>query len=150
MFWRWLLRRAAAFLVAALATYVLATVAATQFALQRIVDLGLPVSPLQRATTTGQDLLGMAQLYLPILAVGLAVALLMAGLLSRWWRAGRYLLMIAAGFGSVLAANLIMNWAFDITPIAAARSLAGLLTQGAAGLVGGWLFARMTTPPAAE
>ncbi len=150
MFWRSLLRNALAFLTAALVTYALAAVAATQFALQRIVDLGLPVSPLQRATTTGQDLIGMTQLYLPILAVGLALALLLAALLSRWWRSGRYLLMGVAGFTSVLAANLMMKGVFDITPIAAARTHIGLLSQAAAGMVGGWLFARLTARPEGE
>lgn len=141
---RRLLRLAIAFAVAALVTYAVAAAAATQFALQEIIKLGLPVSPMQRLVTTAQDLAGMTQLYLPILASGLALALLLAGLLGRWWRSGRTVLMVSAGFASVVAANLIMHEVFGVTPIAAARSQAGLLTQGMAGFLGGWVFARMT------
>ena len=52
-----------------------------------------------------------------------------------------------AGGVAVLTILLALEAAFNITPVAAARSLAGLLTLAACGALGGWLFARLLPRP---
>ncbi|MBC7939646.1 MAG: hypothetical protein H7Z19_07760, partial [Chitinophagaceae bacterium] len=61
------------------------SVVQTQFNLQALVALGVPVPPGLRALTTLQDLAGFAPVYAGILAAGWLPALgLAAGLARRW------------------------------------------------------------------
>lgn len=55
----------------------------------------------------------------------------------------------SAGFVAVLAAVLTVLSLFDITPIAGARSPAGLFCQGLAGAAGGFIFHRLKPAPRA-
>ena len=137
-----MIRRLLAFAVALALGYVLAAMAATQFVLAQIVALGLPVPLLTRLKMTGQDIVGMSSLYLPIMATGLLLAFLVTGLLIRFaGRKRRTMLYTLAGATALVAANLIMNAVFAITPIAGARSLWGLAAQGVAGAAAGYGFA---------
>ncbi len=139
-----MLRTVVAFLVALSATYLLGSIAATQFVLQEVVALG-PVVPWSvRLETTGQDLVGLAGSYLPLLALAFVLALPVAARLVRLAPAARPAWYPAAGFVAVLALHLIMKAVLGVTGIAATRSLAGLLAQGAAGAVGGALFQVLT------
>lgn len=139
-----MLRVLAAYLVALCATYLIGSVAATQFVLQEVVALGPEVPWPVRLETTGQDLVGLAGSYLPLLALALVLALPVAAGLFRLVPAARFAGYLAAGFVAVLALHLIMKAVFGVTGIAATRSLAGLLAQGAAGAVGGALFHVLT------
>ena len=49
-----------------------------------------------------------------------------------------------AGAAALLAVHLGLKAAFDITPIAIARTGAGLAVQALCGACGGYLFARLT------
>jgi hypothetical protein len=139
-----MLRVVAAFFVALCATYLIGSVAATQFVLQEVVALGPKVPWSVRLETTGRDLVGLAGSYLPLLALAFALALPVAAGLVRLAPAARPGWYLAAGFAAVLALHLIMKAVLGVTGIAATRSLAGLLAQGAAGAVGGALFHALT------
>lgn len=143
-----MIRGLLAFVVACVVAYALAAIAATQSVLARVQELGLPVGFGQRLSATGHDLLGMGSSYLPIIAIGFAIAFSLAALLTRWLPAWRTALYLTAGFGAVVAAHLILHATFGITPIAAARTLPGLLIQGLAGAAGGTVFARASSRPA--
>jgi hypothetical protein len=138
-----MVRTLGAFLVAVLATYFTAAAAATQSVMSRLVELGAPVTVGVRVEATWHDLLGMASSYLPIIAVGLLIAFAVAALVVRLlpgWRALGYPL---AGAVAVLAVHVILQQLFDITPVAATRTLAGLAVQGLCGALGGWVFLRL-------
>lgn len=130
-----------AFLAAVVVTEVVAAAAATQFVIHEIVSLGYEVGLGDRLATTFHDILGMASIYLPIIAVGELIAFGVAALVVRyllpgWQRVGYPL----AGFAALVAAIALMISLFDITPIAAARSNLGILVQGLAGALGGLVF----------
>lgn len=139
-----MLRLVAAFLAALAATYLIGSVIATQFVLQEVVALGPAVPWSVRLDTTGRDLVGLAGSYLPLLAVALLLALPVAAGLARLVPAARLAWYLAAGFVAVLALHLIMKAVLGVIGIAATRSLAGLLAQGAAGMAGGALFHALT------
>ena len=144
------LQRLGAYGVAVLATEALAAMASTQFVLAGLTSLGVIITLGDRLAMTGQDILGMMEVYLPVLALALALGFLVAGLIIRKLGAAWSLLgYSSAGFVAVLAAVLTVLSLFDITPIAGARSPAGLFCQGLAGAVGGLIFHRLKPAPRA-
>jgi hypothetical protein len=134
--------------VAVLVTYMLACFAASQSVAGRLGDMGIPVSLAERLQMSGQDLLGMAGLFLPLIAVGLLLAFLVAGFLGRRSPQRRSVLFILAGAMAMFSIHLALQWSFDITLVAVARTPLGLLSQALAGAVGGWLFTRLKKVPA--
>ena len=70
------LQRLGAYGVAVLATEALAAMASTQFVLAGLTSLGVVITFSDRLTMTGQDILGMMQVYLPVLALALALVAL--------------------------------------------------------------------------
>lgn len=137
-----MIRKAVAYLLAVITTYALATVAATQSVLASLKGMGVTVSFGQRLEAIGHDLLGMANLFLPLIAVALLIAFVVTAVIGRWVPRWRPALHVAAGAVAVVALHLILNAVFDITPIAAARTASGLLVQALAGAVGGYAFVR--------
>lgn len=136
-----------AYLAAVLVTTVLGTITQTQFNLAALQALGTPIPLDVRAVTTGRDLLGFTPSFAPIVAGGFLIAFIVSGLLARWRPAWRGVLHPLAGFTAVLTALVVMNHLFGITPVAATRSLVGLLAMAASGAVGGWVFARVIRRP---
>ncbi|MEE4360795.1 MAG: hypothetical protein V2I63_04650 [Pseudomonadales bacterium] len=133
-----------AFVLAVLVTEVLAALASTQFVLAALGELGVRISWSDRLATSLHDIVGMTGIYLPVIAAALLIGFSVCALVVRrlgadWARIGYPL----AGFVGVLTAIELMIAIFDIVPIAGARTLAGLLCQGLAGAVGGWLFAML-------
>jgi hypothetical protein len=136
-------RVARAYLLAVLASYFLASVAATQTVLQRIEAMGMPVSLAVRLRTTAQDLLGLAGSYLPLIAIALALAFTVAAGLGRLAPRQRQWLFLLAGGVALLALHAIMKAVLGVSGIAATREWPGLLLQGLAGVLGGLCFVRL-------
>lgn len=136
-------RRVGAYLVAAMVTYALAAIAATQSVIGSLGRMGVQINTGQRLSMTGHDLVGMAGLFLPLVAVALLIAFLLTALLVRRLPGGRRWLFPLAGAAAMLALHLAMKAAFGITPIAAARSTTGLLVQALAGAAGGYVLMRL-------
>ncbi|WP_376693539.1 hypothetical protein [Wenzhouxiangella sp. EGI_FJ10409] len=132
-----------AWLAAVLVTAGLGSVIQTQLNLARIAELGAPVGVSERLETTLHDLVGFAPLWAIIVAAAMLVALPVAGGLARRWPTLSTGLFVLAGFLAPLVALLVMDGMLPITPIAAARSLSGLLLLSLPGAVGGWLYARL-------
>jgi hypothetical protein len=139
-FLRFGLTRLGAWLLAALATYVISSTLATQSVIANLGRMGVQVPLGQRLSTTIQDLAGMSSMFLPLIAFSLLIAFVVASILSRWLAPRRTALFILAGFTGVIALHLILEAMLGITPVAAARTAGGLLLQGVGGAVGGWLF----------
>lgn len=129
-----------AYLVAVLVAYAAAAIAQTQSMLANLQDMGADVTLGDRLAATGHDLLGMATLFLPMIAAGFALALPVAAgiirMLPRWRPVGYAL----AGGVALLAIHLLLQQAFNITPISAARTALGLTVQALSGALGGWVF----------
>lgn len=138
-----MIRNVTTFLAAVLTTYVVAAVLATQSVLSSLADLGVPLTVGQRLTVTGHDLLGMASSYMPLLAIAFLIAFPLAAWISRRWPQYKVSLYALAGAVAVIAIHIGLNLAFGITPVAAARTMGGLLLQSAAGALGGCVYARV-------
>lgn len=130
-----------AWLLAAVITAALGSVVQTQFNMNAIVALGVPVSPLERLAATGADLLHFAPVWLVLVGVALLIALPVASLMGRRLPARRRLLFVLAGGSGVLVLILTLNTLAPMTIIAATRSPIGTLGMALPGLAGGWLFA---------
>ena len=147
---RFLAGRLVAFLAAVGAAYVLAALTATWSVVGRLEGMGVTVPLTDRAAMSLQDLGGMAGSFLPLVALGLLIALLCAALLARWlprWRGPLYFL---AGAAALICVHLLMNLALGITPVAIARTGAGLAVQAAAGGAGGLAYLGLARRFAAE
>ncbi|MBI1239773.1 MAG: hypothetical protein GC199_10590 [Alphaproteobacteria bacterium] len=131
----------AAFIIAVIVAGVAGTVASSVSVLAQLDAMGAPVPTGQAIQMVLGDIVGMAPLYLPIIAGGFLIAFL-AGALLDWLVPGfRVLVFSVAGGVAVLVAITTMIFVFDgIIPIAGARSDVGFLAQGFAGLLGGCAF----------
>jgi len=143
-----MLRIFGAYLLAVLLTYLAAAIAATQSVMSSLADMGVAVPLADRLVTTGQDLVGMAALFLPIIAVALGIAFPVAALVLRWRPDWRWFGYPLAGGAALLGVHVALELAFGITPVAAARSVPGLTVQALCGALGGWVFLRALPAPA--
>ena len=135
-----LLRRLGIFALAVLLAYALATVSATLSVVWSLKGMSVEVPAGVALNMIGRDLAGMANMFLPMVAFGLLIALMTAALLFRIigrWRTGLYML---AGATALVTIHVLLQLAFGITPLAVARSVAGLATQAIAGSLGGLLY----------
>jgi hypothetical protein len=139
-----MLKVAFAFIAAVFVTYFLGAVIATQSVMNRLAEMGAPVTLDVRTQATLHDLPGMFPTYAPLIAIGLLAGFLVARLVLRFLPGWRTTAFACAGFVAIVATHLIMKSTFDITPVAVTRTSLGLLAEGCAGLVGGWLFARLS------
>lgn len=120
------------------------SVVQTQFNLQALVALGMPLPLDLRALTTLQDLAGFAPVYAGILAAGWLPALGLAAWLARRWPTARTALFsAAAGIGMVAAVRAVDALAPMPVFIDATRTGFGLLSMAAGAAAGGWLSARL-------
>jgi len=145
-----MLRILGAWLLAVLATYVTAAVAATQSVMARLAEMGVSVGLADRIVTTGQDLVGMAPMFAPMIAFAFAVAFPVAALILRWRPNWRWFGYPLAGGVALLVLHLALETALSIVPVAAARTALGLAIQALCGAFGGWLFLRLRPAPASR
>lgn len=135
-----MIRSFGAFLLALVTAYVVGAAAATQAVMSALGRMGVDVSLAVRLDATLHDQVSMFATYAPLLAAALTVGLLVAVLISRFLPGWRRVGYVLAGFVAVIAMHLIMRQVLDLTPVAAARTSAGLLLQGFAGALGGYVF----------
>jgi hypothetical protein len=134
-----------AYLAAVTVTYVTAAAAHTQSVMSHLQDMDVPFTFADRVAATLHDIGGMATSFLPMVAVGLAIALPLAAAIMRvlpGWRQVGYAL---AGCAAMLTIHLALSLALDITPVAGARTTVGLTIQALCGALGGGVF-RVTLP----
>lgn len=132
-----------AFLVALLSLIILGSFFHTQFVLSAL-PVPTPVSLSDNIATSLSDIIGMAPLYGTIMGAGLLVAFLIAIFVTKLAPSLRWLVYAVAGFVAVIATLMIMRATFGLMPIAGARTVAGLLMQGVAGAVAGYVFTRIS------
>lgn len=143
-----MVRAIKAFFPAVLVAYLLASIIFTQMILAIVQSFGLEVSLAQRLGATGHDILGMATSYLLLLLVAFLIALPVAAGLTRLLPSHRAALFTLAGFVAVVALHVILKAVLGLSGIAVTRTLAGLIGQGIAGAVGGYVYHRLSLAPA--
>ena len=143
-----MLRLLNAFLAAVVIAYLLASILFTQTILATVQSFGLEVSFAQRLGATWHDIIGMASSYLLMLLVAFLIALPVAARLARLIPSRRALLFTLAGFVAVVALHVILKSVLGVSGIAVTRTLAGLIGQGLAGALGGYVYHRLSRPPA--
>jgi len=131
-------------LLAVVVAYLLASITATQSVVSSLFEMGVAVGFSERIGMTIRDIAGMAGLFLPMIAAAFLAAFLVAAMLCRWWPQWRTPIYIVAGAAGLVTIHLTLNLAFGITPIAIGRTAGGLLIQGLAGAVGGFIFLSLT------
>ncbi len=149
-----------AFIGAVAGAYVLGASFITNHVASNLLALGVSVPFSLRLEMMAHDLLGLASLYLPVLAVallvGFGVAALVLKIKSMLSKADagqnstagtqRVLAYTLAGGLAIFALNAALIAPFETHLIAATRTTLGLVLQVAAGAAGGWLFARLSKP----
>jgi len=137
---KWI-RRLVAFVLAVVATSVVGAIAHSQFIASAVSGLGHPVPLGDRLSWAGHDAVGMFSTYAPIIAIGFAIAFLVAALIVRKLPHLRNIGYTLAGAVAIVVAIVVLKQMLDVMGIASARSMLGVIAQAIAGAIGGWLFA---------
>jgi len=141
---RFLGTRLAIYLASVTVAYLLASVTATQSVVSSLSGMGISLGFSERAVMTLRDIVGMAGMFLPMVAFGLLIAFMAAALICRYLSQWRIPLYLIAGAAALVCIHLALNLAFGITPVAIARTLPGLIMHGAAGAAGGLSYVYLT------
>lgn len=136
-------QRLLALIVGTAVTYGIATVAVSQFNLQRIIEMGHAVRSDDRVATTLHDLSSMIGPYGTLLLVALLVAFLFTGLILARFVSTSAVLYAAAGFVAVITLHLTLYQVFSMSPVAPTRTMPGMLSQALAGAIGGIVYFKM-------
>lgn len=152
-----MLRRAAAFVVAAAAMVLLGSAAHSYFvqrAWSSAAGHAFETAPaaipfVDRLSWAAHDLVGMLLPYCAVTSMALFAAFLAAGALARFTGL-RALIFGVAGAVAIFALFTIMRRVLGTVGIFGARGPAGLAAQMAAGAVAGLLFARLTSSAPAD
>jgi len=138
-----MLKTLAAYAGAVIGAFLLGSILVTQFNLANIADMGMEVTLAVRLQATLHDIGGLAGTYLPLIAVAFLIALLVASGLLKVFPSRAQLLYLLAGGVALVAVHMTMKAVLGLSGIAATRTIAGLLSQGLAGVLGGYLFYRI-------
>lgn len=129
-----------AFICACLSTYIVGTLFVTQININSVTNQGVTVNLSQRLGSAINDLVNMLPLYSSLIVIALLIALLFTRMVLTRFIQPSTVLYALAGFVALLVLHLALYVTFNMSAIAATRSIAGLLSQGLAGALGGALF----------
>ncbi|HEY5644351.1 MAG TPA: hypothetical protein VIS76_00280 [Pseudomonadales bacterium] len=135
-----MIRSVGAFLAAVLVAYVIGAALATQHVLGALTMMGMNIDFGIWAHATLHDLFGMFATYGPLIGVAFLVALPVVLLACRGrpeWRRPAY---VVGFFAAMIVMHLLMPAVLNVNPVAATRFFGGLMLQGLAGAVGGYVF----------
>lgn len=140
-----ILKHIVAWLAAVIAVVLLGVIFQTQNIISRLGNLDANVSFGERLSMTTYDIIHLGSLYGIFIAIALAIAFLVSGLVYRIAKFGRPVIYAVAGGIAILVMLLLMKRAFfDVHIIAGARDALGITLQMLAGITGGWVFAHLT------
>ncbi|MEM7360197.1 MAG: hypothetical protein AAF431_13935 [Pseudomonadota bacterium] len=134
-----------AFIAAVVTASILASIFSTQFVIAALQNIGVAIPLGTRLSMTVDDL-NILQTLLAVVGACFLVGFIIAGLAQRKLGGNRKIWYLVAGGSALLATLILMNTILQLMPIAGARTIAGLLMQGVAGAVGGWVFAWLSKP----
>ena len=140
-----ILKRVPAWLAAVLAVAVFGVIFQTQNIIARLGNLGADVGFGERLSMTVYDISHLGSLYGIFIAIALAIAFSIGGLLYHFTKFGRAVIYPVAGGVAILILLFAMKQAFfDVHIIAGARDALGIALQILSGIIGGWVFSRLT------
>ena len=94
----------------------------------------------QRFEAMMHDVTSMYDIYLILIAIALLIALPVAEFIIRRFPELRMVGYLSAGFVAMVAIHVILKAVLGLSGIAPTRELFGLLAQGIAGALGGFVF----------
>lgn len=129
-----------AFVVAVLVAYAIGAALATQHVLGALTVMGMNIDFATWARATLHDLAGMFVAYASLITVAFLAAMPVILLICRnrpgWRRIG----YVSGFFTAIIVMHLVMPLVLNVNPVAATRMFGGLVQQGLAGAVGGYVF----------
>ncbi|MEM8767579.1 MAG: hypothetical protein AAGE43_09060 [Pseudomonadota bacterium] len=135
-----MIRSLLGFIAAVLVTYVIGAALATQHVLGALTVMGMNIDFGVWAQATLHDLRGMFMAYASLIAVAFLVATPVVLLVCRGrpgWRRFGY---TVGFFAAIMVMHTLMPMVLNVSPVASTRFFGGLLQQGLAGAVGGYVF----------
>lgn len=144
------LRVILAFLAAVVVATAVACVIGTQFVLGALTGIGVEIPIADRLATTWYDLVNFGFVpspafgfsYAYVIAIGLLIAFLAAAAMSHFLPRFRTLIYTVAGGVAIVTFLGASFFVFGVVLFAFAQTPMGLISQAAAGAVGGWVFAK--------
>lgn len=133
-----------AFFSGVVATALLCSVLSTQFVIAALQDIEVMIPMAVRLQMTVKDL-AILQALVPAISACFLVGFIVAALCVRWIGGHRTLWYVLAGISALLSFYMLLNLILELMPIAGARTTAGMVAQGLAGGVGGWIFASISS-----
>lgn len=140
-----MVKKIGSFLLAVITAYLLGAIFVSQGNIAAVIALGFDISFAQRLDAAVHDTLNMTDIYLPLVAISLMLGLAVAHAIVRKRPHLSLIGYTLAGFVALIALHLIIKAIVGLSGVAPTRELMGLLLQGIAGGVGGYLFYRLTT-----
>ncbi len=140
-----MVRIAGSYLAAVISTYILAAIFISQGNIANVVAMGFEVTGAQRLDAVVHDLAHLSGIYLPVIAASMLISLSVAAMLIKYVPHLRLIGYTLAGITGLIAIHVIIKMALGLSGIAPTRTLVGLLAQGLAGGVGGYLFYWLST-----
>ena len=137
-------RTLGSYTAAVIVAYCFGALFISQGNIAAVTGLGFDVTMSQRLGAIVHDVSGMTDIYLPLVAVSLLLGLPVAFAVVRKNPHLRMIGYVSAGFVALLAMHVIMKAVLGLSGIAPTRTLWGLLAQGVAGGIGGYLFCRLS------
>ena len=137
-------RTLGSYIAALIVAYCFGALFISQGNVAAVTGLGFDVTMSQRLGAIFHDVSGMTDIYLPLVAVSLLLGLPVAFAVVQKNPHLRMIGYVSAGFVALLAMHVIMKAVLGLSGIAPTRTLWGLLAQGVAGGIGGYLFCRLS------
>ena len=132
------------YLAAVISTYIVGVIFISQGNIANVVAMGFQVTVANRLDAVLHDLTHMTGIYLPVIAVSMLISLPIAAIIIKYLPNLRPLGYILAGITGLIAIHVIIKLVFGISGIAPTRTFIGLLAQGLAGGLGGYMFHRLS------
>ena len=134
------MRIISSYLLAVLVTYILGAAFVSQGNIAAVTSMGFEISMAKRFEAMMHDITSMYDIYLILIAIALLIALPVAEFIIRRFPELRMVGYLSAGFVAMVAIHVILKAVLGLSGIAPTRELAGLLAQGIAGALGGFVF----------
>ena len=134
------MRIISSYLLAVLVAYTTGAVFVSQGNIAAVTSMGFEISMAQRFEAMLHDIANMYDIYLMLIALVFLIALPVAELIIRRFPELRLVGYMSAGFVAMVAIHVILKAVLGLSGIAPTRELFGLLAQGIAGALGGFVF----------
>lgn len=128
------------FFAAVAVTYFAGATFISQGNIAAVIGMGFEITAAHRLDAWIHDVTHMYDIYLPLVAIGLLIAFGVAALIIRFVPNLRLIGYISAGFVGMIALHVILKAVLGLSGIAPTREMIGLIAQGVAGGLGGYVF----------